>query len=352
MQRFDRILGILLFLRSSASVTVADLARHFSVSRRTIHRDLETLSSLGVPLYAERGRDGGFRLLEGYFLPPLMFTQKEAVALLVCLTLQKSLRTSVFPQEMLLAEKKLLLALPERLRSILEKGEQLLGFEQFPHDIFHVEPEQQPLRSLSEPDQLQKEAQQSATMSTFFQAILDGRQVWMRYSSPYRDKNTEVQLVPLGLFWDRNYWYLIGQLIDSPQPAPRLWRVDRVLELSVLNLVPSSTKDAGFDVRSLLNRQWLRPAMKKWRERAPVTIRVTTAQAQLLQQDWYYAHAVFTTDEQQPDRMLMMLGESDTHIVFSLLRWLGPGAELLEPHEWRNQFRTELQQMLSCYDET
>ncbi|GCE24339.1 helix-turn-helix transcriptional regulator [Dictyobacter kobayashii] len=148
MNRFDRILGILLFLRSNSTVTVADLASHFAVSRRTIHRDLETLSSLGVPLYAERGREGGFRLLEGYFLPPLMFTQKEAVALLVCLTLHKSLRSSVFPQEMLLAEKKLLLALPERLRIMLEKGEQLLGFEQFPHDIFHVEPEQ---RSASTP---------------------------------------------------------------------------------------------------------------------------------------------------------------------------------------------------------
>ncbi|GCE24338.1 WYL domain-containing protein [Dictyobacter kobayashii] len=186
-------------------------------------------------------------------------------------------------------------------------------------------------------------------MSTFFQAILDGRQIRLHYSSPYREQDKEVQIVPLGLFWDRNYWYLVGQPIDNHQHAPRLWRVDRVLELNVLNLMPSTTNDPAFDVRSLLNRQWLRPAMEKWRERAPVKIRLTIEQARRLQQDWYYAHAYFEASTQS-DQVLMTLGESDSKVVFSLLRWLGPGAELLEPRKWRAQFRAELQQMLTCYD--
>ncbi|GCE09787.1 helix-turn-helix transcriptional regulator [Dictyobacter aurantiacus] len=351
MQRFDRILGILLFLRGNAGVTVADLARHFSVSRRTIHRDLETLSTLGVPLYAERGRAGGFRLLEGYFLPPLMFTQEEAVALLVCLTLQKSLRTSVFPQEMLLAEKKLLMALPDRLRAMLEKGERLLGFERFPHDIFHIEPEQQSAHLPSEIEQRQQEAQQSAIMSIFFQAILDGCQVQLHYFSPYRNRQSEIQLVPLGLFWDRNYWYLVGQPVDNPQADPRLWRVDRVQALHALKLIPVPTDMDAFDVRTLLNRQWLGPAMEKWRRSTPVTIRLMAEQARRLQQDWYYAHAEFAPDEKS-DHVLMTLGECDSDIVFSLVRWLGPGAELLAPQEWRSRLRAELQQMLDSYDDT
>src|SRR5712692_7343148 len=104
MQRFDRVLGILLFLRSKQSVSASELARHFEVSVRTIYRDLETLSAVGVPLYAERGRQGGVRLLQGYFLPPLMFTQSEAIALLLGLTLQRSLRAVPFPTEIEVAE--------------------------------------------------------------------------------------------------------------------------------------------------------------------------------------------------------------------------------------------------------
>ena len=86
-ERFDRILGVLLFPRSGHVVSATDLARRFAVSTRTIHRDLKTLEAVGVPVYAERGCEGGFRLVEGYFLPPLMFAPGEAIALLLGLTL-------------------------------------------------------------------------------------------------------------------------------------------------------------------------------------------------------------------------------------------------------------------------
>ncbi|GHO83936.1 hypothetical protein [Dictyobacter formicarum] len=64
-----------------------------------------------------------------------------------------------------------------------------------------------------------------------------------------------------------------------------------------------------------------------------------------------YMHADFVAAERS-DHILMTLGECDSDIVFSLLRWLGPGAELLEPEGWRAQYRRELQQMLACYDKT
>ena len=82
-ERFDRLFGILLLLRGGRAVPAGELARRFGVSRRTIYRDLEALSAAGVPVYAERGRGGGTRLLEGYFLPPLMFSRGEGIALLL-----------------------------------------------------------------------------------------------------------------------------------------------------------------------------------------------------------------------------------------------------------------------------
>src|SRR4051794_25257718 len=92
MNRFDRILGILLLLRGGKSISADDLARRFEVSRRTIYRDMDTLSGLGVPVYAERGSAGGYQLLEGYFLPPLMFTTGEAISVILGLTLWRSLQ--------------------------------------------------------------------------------------------------------------------------------------------------------------------------------------------------------------------------------------------------------------------
>jgi predicted DNA-binding transcriptional regulator YafY len=112
MGRFERVLGILLHLRAGKEISAFDLAHHFGVSRRTIYRDMEMLSALGVPVYAERGHAGGFRLLEGYFLPPVMFSKGEAVSLLLSVTLLRSLRTKPFPADLVKAEKKLLAAMP------------------------------------------------------------------------------------------------------------------------------------------------------------------------------------------------------------------------------------------------
>jgi hypothetical protein len=229
MQPFDRILGILLFLRSKSLVSAAELARRFGVSTRTIYRDLERLSALGVetwsndaclswavsagtkspvfggfqaqkclektvlfqrflltrdkhhltrflgvPLYAERGRQGGVRLLPGYFLPPLMFTQQEAIALLLGLAQQRSLRAIPFPDEREIAEKKLLATLPDHLRSLLTRAEQLVGFEKTPNDLFHPElgPSEATLPGTRTTEEI--DLQQSRTISIFFRPFWTG----------------------------------------------------------------------------------------------------------------------------------------------------------------------------------
>ena len=79
MNRTDRLVGILLELQAHGGLRAEDLAARFEVSVRTIYRDLDGLAEGGVPLVATPGQ--GYRLLEGYFLPPLAFTATEAALL-------------------------------------------------------------------------------------------------------------------------------------------------------------------------------------------------------------------------------------------------------------------------------
>lgn len=81
--RADRLLALVMLLRSRRRVTAAELAVELEVSERTVLRDIEALSSAGVPVYTERGRHGGFALVEGWSSDLSGLSGDEARALLV-----------------------------------------------------------------------------------------------------------------------------------------------------------------------------------------------------------------------------------------------------------------------------
>ncbi|MGI8857312.1 MAG: helix-turn-helix transcriptional regulator [Thermomicrobiales bacterium] len=342
MHRFDRALAILLLLRGGTTLSAAELAARFEVSTRTIYRDIETLSAVGVPVFAEMGRAGGFRLLAGYFLPPVMFTTGEAVSLLLGMTLLRSLRATPFAAELETAEQKLLAAVPDHLRTVLMEARTIIGFEQPPDDLFHPEPPDP--QSPTAPDAASSTVDEGATVTIFLQAVLDRRTVLLDYRSPYGGRQDRFIVAPLGLFWDRDRWYLAGRRAGGGDSV-RLWRADRVRAIVPQTLVAEPVPK--FDVRDLLDRAWLRRAMDQWRAEGAVTIRMTAPQVARLQADWYYRHAQYET--LPDDRVLMTFGEYNREIVLELLRWLGPGAELIEPRAWRATLKEELTAMLAQY---
>jgi predicted DNA-binding transcriptional regulator YafY len=79
--RLSRITAILTQLQSKQLITATELADRFSVSVRTIYRDIKTMEQAGVPILVEEGK--GYTLMEGYRIPPVMFTEKQANALIL-----------------------------------------------------------------------------------------------------------------------------------------------------------------------------------------------------------------------------------------------------------------------------
>ncbi|MDZ7543147.1 HTH domain-containing protein, partial [Clostridium perfringens] len=98
MKRGDRLTAIVMALQQRAETAVS-LAAKLEVSKRTIMRDMQALSEMGVPLYAVSGPSGGYRLMEGYKLPPLGLTEAEALTVLVALNGMTRLADSPFNTE-------------------------------------------------------------------------------------------------------------------------------------------------------------------------------------------------------------------------------------------------------------
>src|SRR3954454_9592687 len=114
--RADRLVSLVLLLRQRGRLTADVLARELDVSTRTVLRDVEALSAAGVPVYAERGRHGGFALLPGYTTDLTGLTHDEALALLVAGS-QTAPPSSGGVPALASAMRKIVAALPQQRRA-------------------------------------------------------------------------------------------------------------------------------------------------------------------------------------------------------------------------------------------
>ncbi|WP_026969695.1 helix-turn-helix transcriptional regulator [Algoriphagus terrigena] len=97
VKRISRLTAILTQLQTKRRLTAASLADKFGVSTRTIYRDIKTLEKAGVPILTEEGK--GYNLMEGYRIPPIMFTEKQANALILAEQLVLKSKDGSFVQD-------------------------------------------------------------------------------------------------------------------------------------------------------------------------------------------------------------------------------------------------------------
>ena len=110
-----RLISIILMLQRRGTLKASELAEELGVSERTIHRYMGMLDELGIPIYSERGPYGGFSLVRGYRLPPLIFTPEEATALYLGAELVKDIWGASYFDAAVAATAKLDNVLPDTL---------------------------------------------------------------------------------------------------------------------------------------------------------------------------------------------------------------------------------------------
>jgi predicted DNA-binding transcriptional regulator YafY len=253
-----RVLTVLELLQSHGRMTGAELARRLEVHIRTIRDYIVTLQDLGIPVEAERGRYGAYRLRPGYKLPPLIFTEDEAQALTLSLLMaRKTDLASDDPAfEGVLA--KVERVLPAATRACIQAVEQTVLFE----------------RASS------NSAPSAATVTVLSSAVQSRRRVLLRYRSASSDV-TERAFDPYGVVSHEEFWYTIGYC--HLRQGERLLRLDRILQVEMLS--ETFSLPANFDAlvaveRALISvpRTW---QVEVWLE-APLEEARRKSQSQLL----------------------------------------------------------------------
>jgi predicted DNA-binding transcriptional regulator YafY len=206
--RASRLLSILLLLQTRGRMTAEALAAEFEVSVRTIYRDIDQLSAAGAPVYADRGRAGGFQLLDGYRTRLTGLTDAEAETLflggLSGPAAQMGLSGAVTTMQL-----KLLAALPPERQAAAER---LAG-------RFHLDPVG-----------WRQQADEAERLPAIAQAVWNSRRISVRYESWKGEVRRELE--PLGLILKGGLWYLAARPAEGRR-EPRTYRVANILELTV-----------------------------------------------------------------------------------------------------------------------
>lgn len=209
MNRIDRVTAILIQLQSRRVVKAQDIAERFEISLRTVYRDVATLQEAGVPIVGEAGV--GYSIMDGYRLPPVMFTKDEAIAFLTAEKLVEKLTDASTKESYLSAMYKIKAVLRSTEKDYLESINE------------HIEVVGNPY--------LPKDSNSANPLQNILKCISEKKILCMDYFANHSQEKTQRNTEPIGIFYQANHWYLIAFCLLRNDY--RYFRVDRISHLTI-----------------------------------------------------------------------------------------------------------------------
>ncbi len=207
-----RVLAVLELLQSHVRISGTELARRVDVDVRTLRRYIEVLEEIGIPITTERGRHGGYGLVGGFKLPPMMFTEDEALALSVGLLAARGLGLAEAALAVTSAQAKLARVMPNRLT--------------------------RQVHAIADTIKIERARSTLSLSSNVALIVLTGAaQAQQRVRLSYvtaRDVQTDREFDPYGLAFRSGAWYAVGMC--HLRNGVRSFRLDRVKAVTMLEL--------------------------------------------------------------------------------------------------------------------
>jgi predicted DNA-binding transcriptional regulator YafY len=320
--RSDRLLSILLLLQTHGRLSARELAKRLEVSERSIYRDVDALSVAGVPIYTERGRNGGCALLGGFRSDLTGLTADEARALFV-FTGRGTLGDLGLESSLQSALRKLLASLPALHRPEAEWAQQ---------------------RVVIDPRGWLRPTEDLPWLVAVQDAVWRDRRLRLVYRSSGATTSRSLVVHPYGLVAKAGIWYLIAAETDEP----RLYRVSRIEVAEVLG--EPAIRPENLDVEALWEE--LRRRVKERGTGVDVTLRVIAERVDMLLR--VCAAQLLEPARREPD--LDRSGWVILHLRFAgdgaargALLGFGPDVEVLSPESVREDFANTAKSIVEMY---
>lgn len=296
-----RLISLLMLLQRQPNQKAADLARELGISVRSLHRYVGMLEEMGIPIYSERGPYGGFSLVRGYKMPPLVFTPEEAVALYLGTGLVREVWGPLYQDAAQAALAKLDNVLPDGQRAEVAWAARSLV-----------------TAGLRRPNL----GAYAAVLETIRGAIRERRRVRFTYLGNARPQAEEREVDTYALVCRWDWWYVVGHC--HLRRALRMFRLDRMNALEVL--AQGFEGPTNFDVRAFLASE----------QQALTPVRVRLSFVPEAAHVVYSNRAAWDSLEDQPDgTVLVTLSVPEMYWAASIVMGYGPIVTVIEPLELR-----------------
>ena len=293
----ERLLTVLNLLQARGSIRASELAERLEVNARSVRRYVVMLQDLGIPVEAERGRYGGYRLRPGFKLPPLMWTAEEAVAVTLGLRAAEALGLGKSQPGVVSALAKVERVLPLEIQEHVQAAQDMVAL--------HLD---------SASGQIT-----SAWVSKLSTAAYRGQRSWITYQAQ-RGEQTERALDCYGVLYLQGCWYAAGYC--HLRQAIRLFRLDRMLQIELRE--EYFVRPGNFDALAYA-LQTIRAIPSRWL--AEVLLETT------LERIRWAVPPTFATLEERSDGVLLRAYDDDLEHLARLLVNLGCPFLVIEPPE-------------------
>ncbi|KAB2446829.1 YafY family transcriptional regulator [Bacillus cereus] len=313
LSKAKRLLDILIFASAKKAFTAQEIADEFNISVRTVHRYILDLSDMGLPIYAEQGRNGGYKVLTTRVIPPILFTEEEAVSIFFAFQSLSYYRDLPFNTEINSVTHKLYSSLQHDAKAKVDKIRSYIAFWN-------------PKRTIETP-----------LLNEVLTAAIENKNLHFQYESKSGIKTKHVH--PIGVYAHDGLWYLPSY--DFGRKKVLLYRVDRIL--SILSMEENTDTFMNLE-------EWFASNSNVVHNPTQLHVLLTTEGVRQCKSVPYLEEFVIV-NEDGTGYINSTIDTGEINFITPLFYRLGKDAKVLEPKELTDGLRIRAKEVLHMYED-
>ncbi|AZV64671.1 YafY family transcriptional regulator [Bacillus cereus] len=313
LSKAKRLLDILIFASAKKAFTAQEIADEFNISVRTVHRYILDLSDMGLPIYAEQGRNGGYKVLTNKVIPPILFTEEEAVSIFFAFQSLSYYRDLPFNTEINSVTHKLYSSLQHDAKVKVNKIRSYIAFWN-------------PKRTIDTP-----------LLNAVLSAAIENKNLHFQYESKSGIKTKHVH--PIGVYAHDGLWYLPSY--DYDRKKVLLYRIDRILSI----LSTEENEDTFMNLE-----EWFASNSNVVHSPTQLHVLLTTEGVRQCKSVPYLEEFV-VINEDGTGYIHSTIDKGEINFITPLFYRLGKDARILEPKELIDGLLMRAKEVLHMYED-